>query len=207
MKAVILAAGEGKRMLPLTRTVPKSLLRIGNKTILDYIFEALPGEVDQVIIVVGYLKKKIQEHLGARYQGKAIRYVVQDVLDGSATALLCCRELFLPGERFLLVYGDEMPIPQEIRDCLADRYSWLCCPADNPKESGIVTASDDGRIIAVVEKPEHTLADIKPGLVVFCVEVQDPGNLFTKPVLAFVGDSTITSFIYFKVRIFPHLNF
>ncbi|TSC55275.1 MAG: nucleotidyl transferase [Parcubacteria group bacterium Greene0416_79] len=63
MKAIILAAGEGKRMLPLTRSVPKPLLRIKNKTILDYIFAALPEEIDHVVIVVGYLKKKIQEHI------------------------------------------------------------------------------------------------------------------------------------------------
>ena len=75
-------------MLPLTLSVPKPLLRIGGKVVLDYIFDALPEEVDQVIIVVGYLKKKIQQHFGVKYQGKSIRYVVQNTLNGSDMAVM-----------------------------------------------------------------------------------------------------------------------
>lgn len=142
-------------MLPLTRKIPKPLLRIGNKTILDYIFDALPAEVDQVIMVVGYLKKKILEQLGVKYQGRPIRYVTQEVLDGSATALLTCKEFFLPKERFLIVYGDELPTTAEIADCLAHEFSWLCTPAENPRQSGVVTTSPEGRVTGVVEKSEN----------------------------------------------------
>ncbi len=155
MKAVILAAGEGRRMLPLTQSIPKPLLRVKNKTILDYIFDALPPEIDQVVLVVGYLKKKIQEHIGYRYQGKAIRYVVQHSLTGSATALLCCRDLFLPDERFLLIYGDDMTNRAEVEECLSHSFSWVCCPAANPHASGIATLTPNGRIMEVVEKPDH----------------------------------------------------
>lgn len=160
MKVVILAAGEGKRMLPLTLKIPKPLLRIGDRTILDYIFEALPTEIDQAILVVGYLKKKIQQHAGNRFQGRSIRYVTQDILNGSATALLCCRDLFLPHERFLIIYGDEMPTKKEIIDCLRHEYSWLCCPADNPRQSGIATIGPDGNIKEVIEKPEKPVSDL-----------------------------------------------
>lgn len=160
MRAVILAAGEGKRMLPLTLTVPKPLLRIKNKTVLDYVFDAFPEEVDQVIIVVGYLKKKIQQHLGSKYRGRPIRYVVQNILDGSATALLSCGDLFLPGERFMVVYADDMPAGQEMADCLRHQYSWLCTPTDDPRQSGIATFSKDGCISGVIEKPENPSSDI-----------------------------------------------
>lgn len=160
MKAVILAAGEGRRMLPLTRSVPKPLLRIKNKTILEYIFDAFPKEINEVIIVVGYLKKKIQEHLGHRYQGRVIRYVTQYELTGSATALLCCKELFLPRERFLLVYGDDLTTAEEIALCLAHQYSWVCCAVENPRLSGIATLAADGTITEVIEKPEHPLSNL-----------------------------------------------
>jgi len=160
MKAVILAAGKGRRMLPLTLTIPKPLLRIGNKTILDHIFDAFPEEIDQVIIVVGYLKKKIQQHLGIKYQGRTIRYVVQDILDGSATALLCCQDFFLPKEKFLLVYGDELPTHEEFVDCLQHQYSWLCSPSHDPRQSGIAMLSNDQQILEVIEKPENPVSNL-----------------------------------------------
>jgi len=160
MKAVILAAGAGRRMLPLTLKVPKSLLVIGGKTVLDYIFDALPPEVDSVVIVVGYLKKKIQQHLGVKYQGRPIRYVVQNILNGSATALLSCQDLFLPNERFLLIYGDELPTKEEIAGCLKYDYSWLCCPAENPRQSGIATIAPDERLLEVTEKPEYPASNM-----------------------------------------------
>lgn len=160
MKAVILAAGVGKRMLPLTLKVPKSLLRIDGRTVLDYIFEALPQEVDSVVIVVGYLKKKIQQHLGVKYQGRYVRYVVQNILDGSAKALLCCSDLFLPHERFLLIYGDELPTQKEVVDCMKEKFSWLCCSAENPHQSGIATIASDRKMLEVIEKPEFPISNM-----------------------------------------------
>lgn len=160
MKAVILAAGVGKRMLPLTRDIPKPLLRIGNQTILDYIFDALPEGVDTVIMVVGYLENRIKMYLGAKYQGKNIRYIHQEELSGTATALLTTKELFEKDERFMIIYGDELPTKQEIQDCLNREYSWLCCKSSNPKESGIVHIDDCGRILMVVEKPENPSSDM-----------------------------------------------
>lgn len=160
MKAVILAAGVGKRMLPLTSAIPKSLLRVGNQTILDGIFDSLPKEIDEVIMVVGYLKKKIQEHVGVRYQGRTIRYVVQETLNGTAVALFCCRDLFAPGERFLVIYGDELPMAEEIIACLARPYTWLCYHTDHPEQSGIATVDSMQRIISVEEKPLHPASNL-----------------------------------------------
>ena len=147
-------------MLPLTLSAPKPLLRVGGKVVLDYIFDALPEEVNQVIIVVGYLKKKIQQHFGAKYQGRPIRYIVQNVLNGSGPALLCCKDLFSPGERFLVMYADDMPNRKEIAECLKHKYSWLCVTTDNSKQSGEAVVSGDGHILEVVEKPEHPVSNV-----------------------------------------------
>ncbi|MEK9166111.1 MAG: sugar phosphate nucleotidyltransferase, partial [Patescibacteria group bacterium] len=59
MKAIILAAGEGRRMRPLTLTTPKPLLEIQGKAIIDYVFDALPEEVEEAVVVVKYLGEKI----------------------------------------------------------------------------------------------------------------------------------------------------
>ena len=65
MKAIILAAGKGSRLFPLTLNIPKGLLRIGNETIMDRLIRQLKivGIVD-ILIVVGHHKEKLKEHFG-----------------------------------------------------------------------------------------------------------------------------------------------
>ena len=82
MKAVILAAGRGKRMGRLTNTKPKPLLRVGGKTFLDHIFDALPPVVESVVVVVGYKGNLIRAYLGKHYKGKKVFYVKQKKVGG-----------------------------------------------------------------------------------------------------------------------------
>jgi NDP-sugar pyrophosphorylase family protein len=106
MQAVILAAGRGKRMGELCSELPKPLLRVHGKTLLEHKIEALPSVVDEVIIVVGYLREKIIESLGDTYAGKRITYVVMDELNGTAPALWLCKPL-LAGKTLVLM-GDDL---------------------------------------------------------------------------------------------------
>ncbi len=154
MKAIILAAGEGKRMRPLTLETPKSLLKVGGKTFLDHIFDALPEEVSEVIVVVKYLGDKIRSYLGGEYGGRKIVY--QDGTGrGTAIDFLECRSFFKENERFLIIYGDEIPTKKEIRECLSYPLSWLCCWTETPQVSGIADFHLEGQITGVVEKPEN----------------------------------------------------
>lgn len=86
--------------------------------------------------------------------------MVQEVLSGSATALQCAQDLFLPRERFLLLYGDELTNAEEVRNCLAHEFSWACCPVENPSASGIAEIDPEGYIVRVVEKPEHPISNL-----------------------------------------------
>src|SRR4051812_12350183 len=116
MKAIILAAGKGKRMGTLTHSTPKPLIKIGQKTILEHLLDSLPRRVDEIIIVIGYRGDQIQKFIGTAYEGRPIRYVIQKKLDGTARALLLTRHLFKdPRERFFIIYGDELPTRREIR--------------------------------------------------------------------------------------------
>ncbi len=156
MKAVILAAGRGKRMRHLTDDTPKPLLKIGKKTLLDNIFDVLPKSVDEIIIVIGYKGGKIKKRYGNFYQGKTIKYVVQKKLNGTAYAVLLAKSFFKKrGERFLIIYGDEMPAKNQMRKCLKHEFSWLCREMTDSSQSGIPKISKEGRILGVIEKPKR----------------------------------------------------
>ena len=88
MKAVILAAGEGKRLRPFTETMPKVMLPVANKPILEYIIDAAKKSgIDEIIIVVGYKKEVIMDYF-KNYEDMKITYVVQNKQLGTAHALL-----------------------------------------------------------------------------------------------------------------------
>lgn len=153
MKAVILAAGEGTRMRPLTLTTPKPLLRVAGKTLLDYIFETLPEEVDEVVIVVKYLGEQIKTHCGEIFHGRRIIYTEGSEL-GTAYSFLSAK-LYLTEDRFLFIYGDEMPAGEDISACLKYPASILCFEVDDPWNHGVADLRPDGTIAGIDEKPSY----------------------------------------------------
>jgi histidinol-phosphate/aromatic aminotransferase/cobyric acid decarboxylase-like protein/GTP:adenosylcobinamide-phosphate guanylyltransferase len=79
MRAIILSAGMGKRLLPLTKNMPKSMVKLIDKPIMEYALDALVRKkVSEIIIVVGYYKNVIMEYFGDNYKGVKIKYVHND---------------------------------------------------------------------------------------------------------------------------------
>lgn len=154
MRVVILAAGEGVRMRPLTLSTPKPLLIFAGKTLLDHTFDSLPSEVDEVLVVVRYLGDQIKNYLGSEYKGRKIKYVDGSTA-GNASSFLACRPQLKNEGRFLVIHGDEPQRKQEIEECLRHTYSCVCAEFDESKLSGVATIGDDGRILEIVEKPEN----------------------------------------------------
>ena len=152
MKAIILAAGEGKRMRPLTLTVPKTLIEVKGKPIISHILAALPDEIDEVIVVVRYLGEKIRAYLGSDFGGRKIIYV-EGCGQGTAADFLLTRPYVSAG-RFLLIYGDELPRPDDISNCLKHEFSLLVFRSNNPTAQGIVILNNDGSVSGVMEKPK-----------------------------------------------------
>ena len=77
MKAILLAAGASRRLLPLTEKLPKCLIKIGEKTIIEYQLDAIAkAGIQESVIVVGYLKEMIMNHIGRKYKSiKTIKYI------------------------------------------------------------------------------------------------------------------------------------
>src|SRR3989344_7566576 len=92
MKAVILAAGKGTRFGEITKKIPKSLIPVAGKPIIEYTLEALPSSIKEVYLVVGHLGDMIKNHVGKEYKGIKINYIEIKKLTGTATALWKARK-------------------------------------------------------------------------------------------------------------------
>lgn len=162
MKAVILAAGEGKRLRPFTMSRPKGMIAVGNRPILEYIVEALvQNGVKKIIMVVGYRRDTIMLHFqdGKKF-GASIEYVVQEKPLGTAHALALAGPK-LDGEDFLIVAGDNLIDAQLITDLLAKKngLSMVVAESESPSKYGVVKMEGD-RIVDLVEKPEIQIGNI-----------------------------------------------
>ncbi len=153
MQCVILAAGNGKRLRPLTEDRPKQLVTVKGKPLIDYIVEALPSAVDELIIVVGYKREMLQEYCGDVFHGRPVTYVVQEKADGTARALWLCKDL-LKG-RFLFMFGDDIHGKEDIARATSYVRSLLVASVERTEKFGIVVRNPDGTLGLMIEKPEH----------------------------------------------------
>ncbi|MCD6373508.1 MAG: NTP transferase domain-containing protein [Thermococcus sp.] len=105
MKGVVLAAGRGERLQPLTDDRPKVILNVANRPIIEYVLENLDPFVDEFVIIVRYEKDKIISSLGDEFNGKPITYVDQLPGEGTAKAIESSKE-YVGDEEFIAVNGD-----------------------------------------------------------------------------------------------------
>ncbi len=150
MQVVILAAGRGTRMKDLTVELPKPMLLVAGKTLLERKFNELPPEVSEVIMVIGYQGDKIREYFGDSLNGTAIRYVEQETLDGTGGALWKARPL-LKG-RFLVMMGDDLYSREDIDKCIATP-GWVIGVEERESLSsgGCIITNADGTIADIQE--------------------------------------------------------
>jgi dTDP-glucose pyrophosphorylase len=119
MKAVILAAGKGTRMRELTNELPKPMLKVHGRPILEHIISGLVGVgLRQFCIVTGWKAEVIEGHFGdGRRLGAEIQYARQVVQDGTGKAPEVARD-FVGDDSFLLTYGDILVKPETYRQML-----------------------------------------------------------------------------------------
>lgn len=138
VKAVILAAGKGTRMRELTDALPKPMLKVHGKPILEHILEGLKSAgIREVFIVTGYRADVVESHFGSGERlGLRISYGRQEVQDGTGKAPELARG-FVDSDAFLLTYGDILVAP--------DTYAQMIRRFSGGSFSGVitVTASED----------------------------------------------------------------
>lgn len=162
MQAVILAAGQGKRLRPLTDDVPKAMVAVDGKSMLGVLIEQLKsaGVVD-LVIVVHYGKEKIMDFFGDGTEfGVKIKYVVQEEMKGTADAVLCAA-LLVKENRFLCIACDSLFEKDLLPRILAHEEEGVltCKKVADGRRYGILQV-DNGRVVRIIEKPEHPPSDL-----------------------------------------------
>jgi mannose-1-phosphate guanylyltransferase/phosphomannomutase len=159
MKAMILAAGVGSRLDPLTRNVPKPMVPIVNKPVMEHIVELLARHGFRDIMVnLHYLGSQIEEYFGNGSKwGVNIRYSREDRLWGDAGSVKQCQSFF--DSTFIVVGGDDIAdIDLSHLVKLHKEKKSTCTIAlslvDDPSEYGIALVNERGRIIRFLEKPK-----------------------------------------------------
>ncbi|MFB6101270.1 MAG: sugar phosphate nucleotidyltransferase [Haloplanus sp.] len=155
--AVVLAAGEGTRLRPLTKHRPKPLLPAANRPILEYVLDALiDAGVDDLHLVVGYQRDRVQNHVGPTYRGRTVTYHVQEKQLGTGHAVLQARDAI--DADFLVVNGDEVVTAGMVEAVIdahtaTDAATLAVVESDRAPEYGAVRLEGD-RVVELVERPE-----------------------------------------------------
>jgi NDP-sugar pyrophosphorylase family protein len=158
MKAMILAAGEGTRLRPLTLNTPKPMLPIAGKPILAYILDWLRFyEITEVAINLHHLPKVVIDWLGNGNRFDInVTYSVEDVILGTAGALIKLRDFF--DDTFMVIYSDmltNLNIPRllEFHQTKGALATIVLIEVEDPSSYGIIEVNEEHRILRFVEKP------------------------------------------------------
>lgn len=160
MKALVLTAGEGQRLRPLTSNRSKSMLMIAGRPVLQYIIDSLiENDIRDIVMVVGHGREELIDHFQmGTDQGVRIRYVIQHKQVGAENAILTAKEELEDDEEFLLVNGDVLVEPEMVTRTLNNHQTtdgfvtMLVTLVSNPEQFGSVKIGSNGVVEKLVEK-------------------------------------------------------
>jgi len=191
MDALILAAGQGTRLRPITLTRPKPMIYIAGKPLLEWNLKALAslngkqsngkrGDriIERIFIVVGYRGDVIENYFGDNYMGIPITYIRQEELSGTASAVYTARDLM--SGNFIALNGDLL-ISEEFLKNFINNYknnnpvntlaSMALISVDDPSHFGV--AEVEGNVVTgIEEKPESPKSNLaNAGIYIFTSEI------------------------------------
>ena len=158
MQAVMLLAGEGTRMQPLTYTRPKTLLQIANKSILQHNLEQLKENgITDVILVVGYMQDYVRKFL-EDVEGFNFQFVVQNEQLGTGHALLQAKDS-IKNSRFIVMYGDDLYNHEDIKKIINNDLCVTAQEVKDPERFGVFTIKN-GIMEDLIEKPKNSVSNL-----------------------------------------------
>lgn len=174
MQCVVLAAGEGKRMRPLTAKRPKVMLPLANRPMMEHlVLAARDAGISEFIFVVGYGEREIRRHFGDGEDFKiCVTYVPQRHQNGTADAVRSVRD-FISGP-FLLLNGDMILKKTDIAGFCKCQYPCMgISTTDHPGDYGVVQVEGE-KVTSLEEKSMHPISNlINAGTYLFSPEIFD----------------------------------
>jgi len=159
MQCVILCAGKGTRMRPLTSNCPKPLIHVCGKPILEHIVCALPEEINEIVLIVGYRKEQIQALCGMEYFGRKVTFCEQEnFAGGTGDALLAARDV-LKG-KFMFLNGDDVQGKDTLKKAITLDHVILGFHSDTPERYGVLIPNGDGTLKGIIEKPKNPTSNL-----------------------------------------------
>ena len=170
MKALVLAAGKGRRLRDSIGEISKCMIMLNNRPLLSYVLDnAIRANITEAVIVVGYKADTIIDYFGNEYKGLPLKYVFQKNQNGIIDAMESGIDA-LQGEDFLLLAGDEILFNSSHKEMIAEHYakkSFITCgvvdkdDVDTIKKTYTIQYNDDKIITNLVEKPQTIFNNLK----------------------------------------------
>jgi mannose-1-phosphate guanylyltransferase len=180
MKAFLLAAGVGSRLRPITDTIPKCMVTVGDRPMLNIWFDALDqAGVDEVLVNLHHLPDVVREHVAARTTPPRVWTVFEPELLGSAGTLRANRDWVAGEEMFLACNADNLT-DFDLRSLVDahrahDAIATLSVfHSENPSAGGVVELDRSGRLTGFTEKPPEPVSDLtNAGMYAFRPDILD----------------------------------
>ena len=180
MKAFLLAAGIGSRLRPITDTVPKCMVPIDGRPLLDIWLDAFDqAGIDEVLINLHYLPDIVRQHAEQRAGGPAIQLVFEPELLGSAGTLLANREWVAEEEFFLACNADnltdfDLRSLVDVHRAGGEVATLTVFHSENPSAGGVVEVDSSGTVAGFAEKPAEPVSNlVNAGIYAFSPQVLD----------------------------------
>ncbi|HXH63064.1 MAG TPA: sugar phosphate nucleotidyltransferase [Gemmatimonadales bacterium] len=161
MQVIIPLAGKGTRLLPLTRRVPKPLIEIAGRPMMDYVMDLITGaglEVDELLVITGHLKDEVERYISAAYSVPA-RFLEQRTLDGTAGAVNLARP-YVHGPVLIVFVDTLFDADLSLAGRLdADGIIWAK-EVEDYQRFGVVVHDADGFMTRIIEKPKTPVSKL-----------------------------------------------
>ncbi len=165
MDALILTAGKGTRLFPITKTIPKPLFPIAGKPLICHILDALNSKINRVILVIGYKAELVQKTISEMEYPFEIKWVVQKEQRGTGHAVKICRQ-YVTSSHFLMMYGDIFTAKKTINEILAldllnDQFKGILSGVSvtNPEKYGYFEMKNN-LVMKIKEKDPHPTSNV-----------------------------------------------